>query len=50
VADYQFEGWSHGYAVRPDDQQFLMLKMFDLPNELALVLNFFEELKQRVGK
>ena len=50
VADYQILLWSHSYSVRPDDQHLLMLKRFDsLPNELVLVLNFFEELKQRVG-
>jgi hypothetical protein len=38
------------YAVAPDDQRFLMIKM--PPNtegELIVVENFFEELKAKVG-
>ncbi len=37
------------YDVTPDDQRFVMLRFGDEENaELVLVLNFFEELKERV--
>jgi hypothetical protein len=46
VADYS----RIGYDVSHDDQRFVMLKIVDVGNpETVLVLNFFEELKQRVG-
>ncbi len=48
--NYQFWGWNHSYAVDRDDEEFVMLKAVDAENqETILVLNFFEELKQRVG-
>jgi serine/threonine-protein kinase len=50
VADYRFYNWNHNYSVRHDDQRFVMLKVVgDQTSELMLVLNFFEELKEKVG-
>ena len=38
------------YDVSADDQRFVMMKRIgESRNEVILVLNFFEELKQRVG-
>jgi serine/threonine-protein kinase len=40
------------YDVTPDDQRFIMLRPVgdDVQGELILVLNFFEELRTRVGR
>ena len=46
---YRITGSHHQYAVSHDDQRFVMVKWVSDPTELMLVLNFFEELKQRVG-
>ncbi|MFC1639208.1 LpqB family beta-propeller domain-containing protein [Gemmatimonadota bacterium] len=50
AAEYVLDFWQRGYDVSGDDQRFLMLKQLSGENtELIMVLNFFEELKQRVG-
>jgi serine/threonine-protein kinase len=51
TADYHFPLVQRNYAVSHDDQRFVMLKRAGgSGSELVLVLNFFEELKQRVGR
>jgi serine/threonine-protein kinase len=50
TADYVIQNLYHSYAVSHDDQRFVMLKRLrGSRDEVMLVLNFFEELKQRVG-
>ncbi len=50
VAGYQLSGQNHSYTVSHDDQRFVMLKNVGVGNqETVLVLNFFEELKAKVG-
>ena len=39
--------WS--YDVAPDDQQFLMFRDLDRRGSIFVVVNFFEELKAKVG-
>jgi hypothetical protein len=46
-------GLNNGYDVAPDGQRFLMVKSSSSteqmpPNQLTFVVNWFEELKQRV--
>jgi hypothetical protein len=51
AADYYSYPWHPQYDVTADDQRFVMLKDVTAEsNELVLVLNWFEELKQRVGR
>ncbi len=49
VAGYQLGPMNHSYAVSPDDQRFVMLEPVEGRRELVLVLNWFEEMRQRVG-
>ena len=50
VAEYDMGLVHRNYAVSHDDQRFLIMKEAgESVNELTLVLNFFEVLKQRVG-
>ncbi|HEX9691950.1 MAG TPA: protein kinase [Gemmatimonadales bacterium] len=49
-----FEGpypWDRGYDVTPDGTRFLMVKQEDRPDALPtlVIMNFFEELKAKVG-
>ena len=37
------------YDISPDDQRLVMLKVEEVDSQLILVVNFFEELKERVG-
>ena len=37
------------YDVSPDDQRFVMLRMGGESTDVTLVVNFFEELRERVG-
>ena len=50
MADYLTSNGSPMYDVSPDDRRFVMLRMSDEASdtELILVLNWFEELKERV--
>ena len=41
-------GSEYSYAVAPDGQRFLMLKNVDKDPQINVVLNWFEELKERV--
>ena len=51
VADYSLYGWNHNYTISPDDQRFVMIKpITNQSSALMLVLNFFEELKERFGR
>jgi hypothetical protein len=51
VADYYSWPRHPQYDVTADDQRFVMLREVAAEShELVLVLNWFEELKQRVGK
>ncbi len=45
-------GWRSYYDVTPDDQRFIMVRdvASSEPVEVILVENFFEELRQKVGK
>ena len=45
---YQIGNGHAGYDVSPDNQRLLMLKVVEQDNQLILVDNFFEELKERV--
>jgi eukaryotic-like serine/threonine-protein kinase len=50
TAAYQVAEIQHNYAVSHDDQRFAMNKRIGSSDvEVMLTLNFFEELKQRVG-
>jgi hypothetical protein len=50
VAEYRTAPFHRAYDISGDDQQFLMMKLLNVEStELILGLNFFEELKQRVG-
>jgi serine/threonine-protein kinase len=50
VADYYSRETRQQYAVGFNDQRFVMLRKVETEDfEWVLVLNFFEELKQRVG-
>jgi Tol biopolymer transport system component len=50
TAKYYSQNLYHDYAVSHDDQRFLMMKPIGAANlEVMVVLNFFEELRQRVG-
>ena len=51
IADYLSVDGLRMYAVSPDDQRFVMLRIEDAEadSELILVENFFEELKAKVG-
>ena len=43
-------GGCYTYEPSPDDQRFVMLRIEEATSaELILVVNFFEELKARVG-
>jgi serine/threonine-protein kinase len=51
ATDYDSYAYHPQYDVTADDQRFVMLKDVTAEShELVLVLNWFEELKQRVGK
>ena len=48
---YENLSWEANYDVSPDGQKFLMLKSLDdtPPNQINIVLNWYEELKHRAG-
>ena len=37
------------YAVAPDDERFLMIRVREVTRELVLVRNFLREIEERVG-
>ena len=51
TADYMTGAGQAMYDVRPDDQEFVMLRISDeaADTELIWVENWFEELRQRMG-
>jgi Tol biopolymer transport system component len=48
---YENLSWEPNYDVSPDGQKFLMLKSLDdtPPNQINIVLNWYEELRHRAG-
>jgi len=48
---YENLSWEPNYDVSPDGQKFLMLKSLDNapPNQINIVLNWYEELKRRAA-
>ncbi len=50
AADYNKDAFHPQYDVTRDDQRFVMLRNRMPESDLVLVLNWFEELKQRVGR
>ncbi len=46
---YQRDGTHQQYDVMPDDQSFVMVRAEANQRRLTLVLNWFEELKAKVG-
>ena len=50
IADYMPGDGHPQYDVSPDDQRFVMLRIEGgVDDELILVTNWFEELRQRMG-
>ena len=49
LVDYQGYEPHTPYAVSSDDQRFMIRRAGAVQGELILVLNFFEELKAKVG-
>ena len=45
---YNTGGWAPSYDISPDGERFLMITSEAQPNELHIVLNWFEELKRLV--
>jgi len=51
VANYSSQPWHRNYDITADDQQFVMIRgLSHRRGSLILVLNFFEELKAKVGR
>jgi serine/threonine-protein kinase len=51
--DYTTDNRHHAYAVAPDGRSFYFIKtptLASAPNQLIIVLNWFEELKRKVGR
>ena len=51
AADFRYYRLHRHYDVAPDDQRFVMIRALgdSGPNQLVLVTNWFEELRQRMG-
>ena len=51
MRDYPSVPTHPNYDVGPDDQRFIMIQLEegDVESDVVMVLNFFEELKAKVG-